>query len=362
MKKKKILTPNLKPGMITAEEVYDFSNRLIISTNTALDDDIIAKLKYYSVKAVKIFIPEENDTDNQPQKESEHTTYFEKTQASETFQVFSKEYNNSINVFKAALDDFVVQNSSDIIDDMVIHVYDLATKSRNPLHLLDMMQCIQGYDDTTYAHSINVALICNIIGTWLHLSNNELTVLISAGLLHDIGKLKIPLEILTKPGKLTDEEFKLMKKHSKYGYDILKTKPLDARIALAALQHHERYDGSGYPYGLSGDEIELFSSIVTIADVYEAMTADRYYRKGICPFPVLEALEKEKNHYEPSVLHTFINRTVEAYINSEVQLSNGELGKVVLINQNFLSRPVVVTNDKTYDLSKDSSIQITTLL
>ena len=92
------------------------------------------------------------------------------------------------------------------------------------------------------------------------------------------------------------------------------------------------------------------------------MTADRYYRKGICPFPVLEALEKEKNHYEPSILHTFINRTVEAYINSEVQLSNGELGKVILINQSFLSRPVVVTDDKTYDLSKDSSIQITTLL
>ncbi len=366
MKKKKILTPNLKSGMITAEEVYDFSNRLIISTNTELDNDIIEKLKYYSVRAVKIFIPEENDTESQPQKEIEkeddHITYFEKIQKSETFQIFTKDYATSIDLLKAALDNFVVQNNSDIIDDMVVQVYDLASNARNPLHLLDMMQCIRGYDDTTYAHSINVALICNIIGTWLHLPNDELTVLLSAGLLHDIGKLKIPLEILTKPGKLTDEEFKLMKKHSKYGYDILKTKPLDARIALVALQHHERYDGSGYPYGLSGDEIELFSSIVTIADVYEAMTADRYYRKGICPFPVLEALEKEKNHYEPSVLHTFINRTVEAYINSEVQLSNGELGKVILINQSFLSRPVVVTDDKTYDLSKDSSIQIATLL
>ena len=141
MKKKKILTPNLKSGMITAEEVYDFSNRLIISTNTELDNDIIEKLKYYSVRAVKIFIPEENDTESQPQKEIEkeddHITYFEKIQKSETFQIFAKDYATSIDLLKAALDNFVVQNNSDIIDDMVVQVYDLASNARNPYE--DMM-------------------------------------------------------------------------------------------------------------------------------------------------------------------------------------------------------------------------------
>ena len=126
--------------------------------------------------------------------------------------------------------------------------------------------------------------------------------------------------------------------------------------------HHERYDGKGYPNGLKGNEIDLFSGIVAIADVYDAMTADRVYRKGICPFPVLEHMELQKELYEPGALYKFIERTVEAYINTEVKLSNGDVGRVVLLNKNFLSRPIVISDTKTYDLSKDFHLHIDTLL
>lgn len=368
MKKRKILTANLETGMVTAEAVYNFSNHLIISSNTILTEDIIEKLKYYSVRSVKILTPddEEQTTDSQaasnnintPDKNTSGQTYFAKIQSSKEFKAFEDEFNSCINDFKAELNDLVIKNSDGIVENMLKHIDSIFNKARNPLHLLDMMQCMRSYDDITYAHSMNVALICNIIGTWLKLHDDELLVLITAGLLHDIGKLQIPAEIIKKPGRLTDEEFALIHKHPQYGYDILMPKNLDRRVVNAALQHHERYNGKGYPYGIAGSDIDFFSSIVAIADVYDAMTSDRSYRKGICPFHVLEQMEHEKDAYEPYILHTFINHTAEAYINNEVRLSNGETGRVVLLNQNFLSRPLVVTANNSYDLSRTSDINI----
>ena len=364
MKTKKVLTANLKPGMVAAEAAYTFTNHLVIQSNTTLTDDIIDKLKYYAVKSVKIFENDETaDSGNSaPATATETPTYFERIQESEEFKEFSNEFDESLDTFKTQLNDIVVKNSDGIVDDMLGNITKILKRTRNPLHLLDMMQCMRGYDDLTYAHSLNVALICNIIGKWMRLSENDLNVLTTAGMLHDIGKLKIPAEIIKKPGKLTDEEFQQIRNHPQYGYEILRGKKLDSRIKLATLQHHERFDGSGYPKHLVGHDIDDFASIVAIADVYDAMTSDRCYRKGICPFPVLEQMELEKNGYEPGALFTFMQHTVEAYINTEVMLSNGEKGRVVLINNNFLSRPIVITKDKTYDLSKDSNIQISSLI
>lgn len=371
MKTKKILTANLTPGMVTAESAYTYTNHLVIQSNTVLTDEIIDKLKYYAVKSVKILVEEDSDeasnntADNSANSsiiDNDKPTYFERIQQSAEFKDFNKEFDNCMDNFRTSLNDIVLKSTDGIVDSMLDDVSHIMQKTRNPLHLLDMMQCMRGYDDLTYTHSMNVALICNVLGKWLHLSENDLDILTTAGLLHDIGKLKIPEEIIKKPGKLTDYEFEQIQNHPQYGYDILRGKKLDSRIKLAALQHHERFDGKGYPNHLAGNDIDYIASIVTIADVYDAMTSDRCYRKGICPFPVLEDLERTKDRYEPSALYTFMQHTVEAYINTEVLLSNGEKGRVVLINKNFLSRPIVITDKKTYDLSKDSSIQITALI
>lgn len=364
MKKKKILTANLEIGMVTAEAVYNFSNHLIISSNTTLTPDIIDKLKYYSVKSVKIIVPEENECDILPfsEEDSGDLTYFEKIQVSEEFRIFESEFNSCVNDFKGELNAFVAKNSEGIIDDMLRHVDQIFSKARNPLHLLDMMLCIRSYDDITYAHSMNVALICDIIGRWLKLSDDDLMVLVTAGLLHDIGKLRIPPEIIKKPGRLTNEEFAMIQKHPGFGFDILRTKNVDSRIANAALQHHERYNGRGYPDKLTGIETDFFASIVAIADVYDAMTSNRSYRKGICPFDVLEQMEREKDSYEPEVLHKFINNTAESYLNNEVMLSNGERGRVVLLNKGFMSRSLVVAGGNTYDLSRIRDLNIESII
>lgn len=373
MKIKKVLTANLKPGMVSADAAYTFTNHLVIQSNTTLTPDIIDKLKYYAVKSVKVYVTEDapdTETILKETKVSEQNfnldfdgpTYFERVQQTEHFIEFKENFTTSVNTFEEQLNDIAKNDSKEVVSDMLHEVHSILSRIRNPLHLLDMMQCLRNFDDMTYMHSMNVALICNVIGSWLGLPEDEMSTLVTCGLLHDIGKLKIPHEIITKPGKLTDEEFELIRSHPKLGYDILRSRDLDNRIKLAALQHHERYNGSGYPNRLTGPETSNFSSIVSIADVYDAMTSNRAYRKGICPFTVIATFEKEKDLYEPSLLYLFMKRTIEAYVNTEVLLSNNERGKVVLLNQNHLSRPVVITDTKTYDLSRDFSVDIAALI
>ena len=392
MKIKKVLTANLKPGMVSSEAAYTYTNHLVIQSNTVLTEEIIEKLKYYAVKAVKVYVQEESEntsgTVNSKQSNVLETvegvsaqvlpegetdtvsaaveqlagpTYFERVQQSEEFRVFESEFTDCVGGFRQSLNDIVTKSTDGLVDSMLGDVDALLKKTRNPLHLLDMLQCMRGYDDMTYTHSMNVALICNVIGNWLRM--NDLKVLVTCGLLHDIGKLRVPNDIITKPGKLTVQEYEIVKKHPQYGYEMLKDKKLDRRVKLAALQHHERFGGTGYPYGLMGSDIEYFSSIVAVADVYDAMTSNRCYRKGICPFKVIGILERDKDAYEPGVLYLFMERTIEAYVNTEVLLSNGEQGKVVLLNKSLLSRPVVMTDKGTiYDLSKDFRMGIEALI
>lgn len=371
MKTKKVLTANLQPGMVSSEAAYTFTNHLVIQSNTTLTPEIIDKLKYYAIKAVKIYVPEETaqteptDADKPSQNPTpaiEEPTYFERVQKSKEFVNFKHDFTMAVENFKGSLNSLLTDDNPQIIQDMLQRVDSILSKTRNSLHLLDMMQCLRGFDDMTYMHSMNVALICHMFGSWLGLTKSESDVLVTCGLLHDIGKLQIPSEIISKPGKLTDEEFDLIRSHPHLGYKILQSKDLDNRVKLAALQHHERYNGSGYPKHLKGSEISNFSAIVAIADVYDAMTSNRVYRKGICPFTVIATLEHEKDLYEPSLLYLFMRRTIEAYVNTEVLLTNNEKGKIVLLNQNHLSRPVVITDKKTYDLSRDFSIDIAALI
>ena len=366
MKVRKVLTANLKPGMVSSEAAYTSSNHMVIQGDTTLTPEIINRLKYYAVKSVKVYAAKGIDGDvmelDDSFEEDGAPTYFERVQQTPEFIEFKNQFTESVSNFTEQINDFVLKNSGDIVDNMLHEVENILSHTRNSLHLLDMMQCLRGFDDLTYMHSMNVALICHVIGHWKGLSPEEQNVLVLCGLLHDIGKLKIPPEIISKPGRLTDEEFAQIRAHPELGYEILVTKDLDSRVMLAALQHHERFNGKGYPRHLTGAEIGKYSAIVAIADVYDAMTSDRVYRKGICPFKVISILEGEQELYDPDILYPFMKRTIEAYINTDVLLSNGEKGKIVLLNQNRLSRPIVITDTKTYDLSKDLSVEIETLI
>ncbi|NLZ83616.1 MAG: HD-GYP domain-containing protein, partial [Clostridiales bacterium] len=222
---------------------------------------------------------------------------------------------------------------------------------------------IRDYDNLTYVHSMNVSLICNIFGGWLKLPKAEIRNLTLAGLLHDIGKLLIPKEILAKPDKLSNREYEIMKSHSMKGYEVLKDLPIDINIKYAALMHHERQDGSGYPNRFAKHQINKFAKIVSIVDVYDAMTSNRSYRKGFCPFTVVEDFEREGFiKFDSQYLVMFLERIVESYRHNIVRLSDGREGEVVLINKFALSKPMVRVGEDFIDLTKEHNLRIQSIL
>ncbi|MDF2590358.1 MAG: metal dependent phosphohydrolase [Anaerocolumna sp.] len=208
--------------------------------------------------------------------------------------------------------------------------------------VLNMNQ-LRGHHEYTYLHCVNVGILSVSIGIKLGLTRERLLNLGTAGILHDIGKKYIPLEILDKPWKLDYEEFETIKKHPTFGYEMLTDLHEIAKEAkLGVLQHHERYDGSGYPKGLKAHEISLFGRILAVADTYDAMTSDRAYRNAFLPSEAVEYLMGSGNSlYDSEIIDKF-SKCITVYpIGTCVELSNG-IKAIVLENySDCILRPLV---------------------
>ncbi|MHB1291768.1 MAG: HD-GYP domain-containing protein [Sulfuricella sp.] len=234
---------------------------------------------------------------------------------------------------------------------------------RNKDALLSLCR-IKNKDDYTFLHSISVGALLISFARALDLDRGVIQLLGIGGMLHDIGKTKVPDEILNKPGKLTEEEFLIMKSHVVHSREILSDTPGIAQASLdVAAQHHERFDGSGYPLKLKGSEMSIYGQIASIVDVYDAITADRCYHKGMEPTVALRKMfEWSKFHFNPELIHTFI-RTIGIYpVGTLVMLESGKIGIVIEQHEQDLTRPrvrVVFDSRKSYyvtpadiDLSK----------
>lgn len=173
--------------------------------------------------------------------------------------------------------------------------------------ILTMIRILEYHDKYTKGHSKNVATIASLLAERLGLSDEMIKKAYWASLLHDIGKIVIPSQILNKEGKLTIEEFEVIKKHPVYGHDFLTTSEDLKELAKYVLHHHERWDGKGYPMGLSGEDIPLISRIIAVADAYDAMRSDRPYRKGL-PIDVIrnEIIEHSGMQFDPEIAKLFV--------------------------------------------------------
>lgn len=231
-------------------------------------------------------------------------------------------------------------------------------------HLYHLFYELKSKDEYTYMHSISVGIIATQIGEWIGLSDQELNELALAAVLHDIGKSKIPSHILNKPGKLTEAEFKKMKLHTIYGYDILKEVPnIGNSILQVVLQHHEREDGGGYPFSLKGNEIHLYAKIVAIADVFHAMSSVRVYHDAAPFYEVMKSLYTDAfGKLDPQILLVFINKMMESLVGRQVLLSNEQLGKLVFINRYDPFRSLVQIDKEIIDLRKHPDLQIKKIL
>lgn len=380
MAAKRILTSRATQNMIVADDVYTSDDKLVIPEGTVLTEDIIDSLKEYGVFAIRIKVDEDGNNaaaenekvmpagdevlNEQRQEiknsaEQEQESFLKQVKESKEFEVFHSAFVDSVDNLKNVFSRVVMHNEQIDGESILSDVENVVSKGRNSIHILDMLQCMRGYDDVTYVHSVNVALLSNMIGRIVYpdISDEELKVLTLAGLLHDIGKMMVPDNIIQKKGRLTLPEYNLVKTHVLFGNNILKgIDNLDPRIAEVAMRHHERCDGTGYPGGYKREQIEPFARIVAIADTYDAMTSDRAYRAAICPFDVIEMFEREGIvKYDVEFLLPFLEKAVQAYMNTNVRLSTNQIGKVIMINKNEFSKPVVQVGDEFYDLSKETN-------
>lgn len=242
----------------------------------------------------------------------------------------------------------------DTFENMADNFMDSVVRNQNALACLSR---IRDKDSYLMEHSVNVAVLMSILGKHLKLDRVYLHQCVTGALLHDIGKILIPDSVLHNPGKLTNEEFAIMKRHALYSKKILEKNNGFPQVSInVAAQHHERLDGKGYPAGLKGDEITQEGRMATVVDVYDAITADRVYHKGMTPSTALKRmLEWSGPHLDPQLVHAFIKAIGVYPVGSLIELESGSAAIVMEENDNSL-KPVVKI---IYNLKKGFYCKVT---
>ncbi len=244
------------------------------------------------------------------------------------------------NLMKPSIKENEIKSSLKIIQGLMENIVDEILCTKNII--VDMMD-LKVSSEYTFYHSVNVCVISMVLGTALKLRKKDLYLLGIASLLHDIGKIYTPNEILDKPSKLNYEEFETIKLHSENGYRYVK-KHLDihTKVSMGIYQHHERYDGTGYPLNIKGEKISLFGRIISIADVYDALVSDRPYRKGVLPSEAVEyIMGGGGSMFDQHLVKTFSDSIACYPVGTCVTLSNRLIGIVVENYSGYSLRPLV---------------------
>lgn len=345
MKKVFVSVQDCQPGMAIAEDIYNEYGAVVVTEGTLLDEYILGRIKDLGLVKIKIY--GENE---------------EMIVAGGT-ELFRAQYNENLSNVKNLLHDI---SSGKEVDSQKVSLVTNSLLSRINENR-DIVNCINEMrttDEYLYTHSINVSLLSMLIGKWLKYDYKKVKALVTAGFLHDIGKGRISQAILNKPGALTDEEFEEMKKHPAYGFQIAEKIPeINEDILKAILMHHEREDGSGYPLGLKSEQIHDFAKIVAVADMYDAMTSNRSYRTMICPFDVIETMERDNfGTLDHRVVSVFLKNIASYYMGDFVKLSNGDIGEIVYINPFNVSKPIIRAANTYIDLSNEKKVKILELI
>ena len=353
----------LEPGMVVCEDVFDSKGRQIINKGTRLNKEIISKLEFFSVSEIPVDTEMDSVADLEdiiPVQETKRQLSLKET---DVYKNFVRDYDAALDTIRDMLNN-VVRGTGKINSGVALSaVQKILSNCSNSHQVLDILHNLETSEEPTYHHSLKVAIISRMFGKWLNLPEEDVNHLTIAGIVHDIGKLVIPPAILNKAGKLTPEEYDIVKNHTLKGFAIIKDQHIDFRAKEACVMHHERCDGSGYPFKVTIDRITPFGKILAISDVYDAMTSARAYRKGFCPFEVIQTFEQEGLYkYDSFYILIFLENIVSSYLHNRVLLSDGREGEIVMINKQCLAKPMLMEGNEFIDLSKEHDLKIVEIL
>lgn len=357
IRRRYIGTRALQSGMVIDQAIVDRTGRILIARKTELDDFLIDALRKMGLTGVYIREgeeePEEKEISIEPatMETIEKLRVEDKSRVALTESVKTRVSQGMQYLFnKTASEDFT--STAQVITDSLLDAI-----LQNDAVALNV-DALKVSDEYTFKHSVDVATIAMIIARKGGMPDSDIHKIGMAGLLHDVGKSRIPGEVLNKAGKLTEEEFDIMKKHSLFGYNILKEKnDLPPEVVMGVLQHHEKLNGKGYPLRLTAGQISPYAKIISIADIYDALVTERPYKKAFSQQDALEMIMAMTEELDIGYMRDFIDSVILYPVDSVVTLSNGERARVVKNSPHYPLRPKVVglRSGRVYDLLEDLS-------
>lgn len=348
MRYKDISIAECKTGDLLASDIIGDNGIILAVKEMFLNVYMIQRLKDFSINKVRIYNTDSNDYN---------------TEKYEVKQAIRYNYIKSVDLLKTVANNLASGKGLDYND--ISEISELIYLGMNEKNTI--IQClseIRHDDDYTYTHSINTAFYAMLISKWMGLSLCEIKLSIEAGLLHDIGKVKVPKEILNKKGMLTKEEYELIKKHTVFGFNLIKdVTDIKPEVKQAVLLHHERNDQSGYPTQISPKGISLFSKIISIADVYDAMTSVRVYKKRSTPFEAFEMFKTIGiSLFDFKALNVFLKNIPNCYIGTKVLLRNNMIGEIVYIPPQDILNPIIMVGDKYIEMLSNKDYEVVEIL
>ena len=344
----------LRSGMKVGRDVLDLDGKVILKKNTTLNADLIQNLIGQNVFSV--YIDEEAEEESAISEDhlldNDYLEHYKKTL--DKLQGLYYKVSSGLELDTRDLDYILEPENISKLCDGATAVTQIHNMTRD--------------GDYTIHHAANVGILAGLVGKWLQYKKDQIAEIVAAGMLSEIGKVKVPKEILNKKGRLEPEEFDQIKRHVDYGYDMLKVSPIKNQTAVLSgvLHHHERCDGTGYPNHLKGDQISDYGKIIAILDIYDAMAANRSYAKRNSPFDIFKVLYDDvlKGKLDTRFGILFMRNLRRSLNGNWVGLDDGQRAKIVYIDEaRVISQPVIQTTKNEFiDLNKKTDLKIEALL
>ncbi|TCO71035.1 HD-GYP domain-containing protein [Marinisporobacter balticus] len=353
----------VKEGAFLAQTIYNEKGQILLSKGVKINERLKAKVReqgFCSIYIIDEYSQGELDDIIKPQVRQKAVATIRGA-----LNVFADIDNDHLNTFqKKKLEKESEQQLQSMQEVAKLIVDDVFTQKEIMINLVD----IKSADNYTYNHSVNTGILALILGIGYGLNKNDLYDLTMGTILHDAGKMFIPKEILNEKGKLDPDKYKIIKEHTTRGFNYLKDNTnINGKIRLISLQHHEKIDGTGYPYGIQDTQIYSLAKIAAIADVYDALTSDRPYRKALPPNEAIEyIMGSGGRHFDMDLVKVFIKKVNPYPVGTMVYLSNNSIAIVEAINNLYTLRPIVkvlkqegkIVEPFLCDLKKENNIVI----